>query len=59
MKPNFAHVSSTAYFVVLPKNLVAHSNTVGLDFGKEIFGPVGGVVFALIVAVSCFGALNG
>lgn len=48
-----------AYFIVLPKNLVAHSNTVGLDFGKEIFGPIGGVVFALIVAVSCFGALNG
>ncbi|KAK9897215.1 hypothetical protein P389DRAFT_54590 [Cystobasidium minutum MCA 4210] len=52
-------MANTAYFIVLPKTLVAHSNTVGLDFGKQIFGPVGGVVFALIVAVSCFGALNG
>lgn len=51
--------SLQAYFVVLPKTMVAHSNTVGLDFGKEMFGPIGGVVFALIVAMSCFGALNG
>ena len=48
----------TAYFIVLPKNLVSHSNTVGLDFGKEMFGPAGGIAFAAIVAMSCFGAVN-
>lgn len=35
------------------------SNTVAMDFGRALFGPVGGVVFALMVAFSCFGALNG
>jgi amino acid transporter len=50
--------AQTAYFIVLPKNLVSHSNTVGLDFGKEMFGPAGGIAFAAIVAMSCFGAVN-
>lgn len=35
------------------------SNTVALDFGHAMFGSIGGSVFALIVAISCFGALNG
>lgn len=38
---------------------LARSNTVALDFGRALFGPVGGVAFALMVAISCFGALNG
>lgn len=38
---------------------VGRSNTVALDFGRAMFGPVGGVVFAAMVAFSCFGALNG
>ncbi|KAF8212202.1 amino acid transporter [Mycena galopus ATCC 62051] len=35
------------------------SNTVAMDFGRALFGPVGGTVFAFMVAISCFGALNG
>ena len=35
------------------------SNTVALDFGCALFGPVGGSIFAFMVAFSCFGALNG
>lgn len=35
------------------------SNTVALDFGRAMFGRVGAVVFACMVAFSCFGALNG
>ena len=35
------------------------SNTVALDFGRRLFGPVGGSIFAAMVAFSCFGALNG
>lgn len=38
---------------------MARSNTVALDFGRALFGPVGGVPFAVMVAISCFGALNG
>lgn len=35
------------------------SNTVALDFGRAVFGRIGGIVFAVMVAFSCFGALNG
>jgi len=38
---------------------VGLSNTVAMDFGRALFGPVGGIVFAFMVAFSCFGALNG
>jgi len=52
-------VVNVAYFVVLDKETVARSNTVGLDFGRALFGPAGGILFSCIIAVSCFGALNG
>lgn len=39
--------------------MVGLSNTVALDFGRALFGPIGGSVFAFMVAFSCFGALNG
>lgn len=41
------------------QDLVSSSNTVALDFGRALFGPVGGTIFAIMVAISCFGALNG
>ena len=41
------------------QNIVSLSNTVALDFGRVMFGPIGGSIFALMVAISCFGALNG
>ncbi|KAH8833666.1 Non-repetitive/WGA-negative nucleoporin C-terminal-domain-containing protein [Flagelloscypha sp. PMI_526] len=51
--------ANVSYFVVLEKDVVAASNTVGMDFGRALFGPIGGSVFAFMVAFSCFGALNG
>jgi len=30
-----------------------------MDFGRALFGPIGGALFAFMVAFSCFGALNG
>ncbi|KAI9509624.1 L-methionine transporter [Russula earlei] len=52
-------LSNISYFVVLDKDTVALSNTVALDFGRALFGSVGGSIFAFLVAFSCFGALNG
>ncbi|KIK57784.1 hypothetical protein GYMLUDRAFT_45973 [Collybiopsis luxurians FD-317 M1] len=52
-------LANFSYFTVLEKNVVGLSNTVALDFGRAIFGPWGGTVFAFMVAFSCFGALNG
>ncbi|KAJ7632655.1 L-methionine transporter [Roridomyces roridus] len=52
-------LANLAYFVVLDKNTISLSNTVAMDFGRALMGPIGGMVFALMVAISCFGALNG
>ncbi|KAF7322996.1 L-methionine transporter [Mycena chlorophos] len=52
-------LANLAYFVVLDKTVLSRSNTVAMDFGRALFGSVGGTVFALMVAISCFGALNG
>ncbi|TDL24790.1 L-methionine transporter [Rickenella mellea] len=52
-------LTNVSYFVVLDKNTVGLSNTVALDFGRALFGPIGGSLFAFMVAFSCFGALNG
>ncbi|KJA27182.1 hypothetical protein HYPSUDRAFT_35772 [Hypholoma sublateritium FD-334 SS-4] len=52
-------LANISYFVVLDKSLVGLSNTVAMDFGRALFGPLGGTLFAFMVAFSCFGALNG
>lgn len=43
----------------MDKATVSISNTVAMDFGRTLFGPIGGTIFACMVAFSCFGALNG
>ncbi|KAK7467094.1 hypothetical protein VKT23_004154 [Stygiomarasmius scandens] len=52
-------LANISYFVVLDKAIVGLSNTVAMDFGRALWGPVGGTIFAFMVAFSCFGALNG
>ncbi|KZP19453.1 L-methionine transporter [Athelia psychrophila] len=52
-------LANISYFVVLDQATIARSNTVAMDFGRALFGPVGGIIFAFMVAFSCFGALNG
>ncbi|KAF9999238.1 hypothetical protein BGZ65_005380 [Modicella reniformis] len=55
----FYLLANTAYYAVLPAQVVMSTNTVAIDFGKQMFGNTGGVLFALCVACSCFGAANG
>ncbi|KAG8855164.1 hypothetical protein FRB96_007202 [Tulasnella sp. 330] len=50
--------ANVSYFIVLDKLTVESSNTVALDFGRALFGSLGGVLFSVMVAISCFGALN-
>jgi hypothetical protein len=45
--------------LLLSQAVIAQSNTIALDFGWALFGRAGGVVFALVVAFSCLGALTG
>src|SRR5207244_1693198 len=51
-------LANISYFFVLPAAVIASSNTIAVQFGTTVFGPVGGVVFSLAVSVSCLGALN-
>lgn len=51
-------LANVAYYAVLPTATIKQTNTIALDFGRAILGPIGGTVFALCVACSCFGALN-
>lgn len=51
-------LANCAYFVALSPETVASSNTVALDFGREVIGKFGAVVFSTLVAISCFGALS-
>ncbi len=51
-------LANVSYFLVLPLATINSSNTVAVKFGSKVFGPVGALVFALIVSASCFGSLN-
>ncbi|KAL7957383.1 amino acid transporter [Trichoderma compactum] len=51
-------LANVSYFLVLPLASINASNTVAVMFGSKVFGPIGALVFALIVSASCFGALN-
>lgn len=47
--------ANIAYLAVLPAEVVMHSNAISIDFGIQVFGKAGGIVFAICVALSCFG----
>lgn len=51
-------LASVAYIFVLPTSIISSSNTIAVQFGSVVFGPVGSLVLALIVSGSCIGALN-
>ncbi|KAI2622104.1 amino acid permease-domain-containing protein [Hypomontagnella submonticulosa] len=51
-------LANFSYFLVLPLEVLNSTNTVAVMFGSKVFGPVGALIFALIVSASCFGALN-
>ncbi|KAH9904676.1 amino acid permease-domain-containing protein [Xylariomycetidae sp. FL2044] len=51
-------LANVSYFLVLPLETINSSNTVAVMFGSKVFGPIGALVFALIVSASCFGSLN-
>lgn len=44
------------YYAVLPKALVAVTETIGVDFGAEVFGKFGNILMPILVASSTFGS---
>ena len=51
-------MANVSYFLVLPHSTIEASNTIAVQFGGKVFGPVGALILALVVSASCFGALN-
>ena len=51
-------LANMAYIFVLPPATIASTNTIAVKFGSVVFGPIGSFFLALIVSLSCFGALN-
>ena len=51
-------LANVAYIFVLPAATIASSNTIAVQFGSVVFGPLGSLALAVIVSLSCFGALN-
>lgn len=51
-------LANVAYLFVLPLATIKSSDTIAVQFGAQVFGPVGSLVLALVVSASCFGALN-
>ncbi|OXV06748.1 hypothetical protein Egran_05485 [Elaphomyces granulatus] len=51
-------LANVSYILVLPLSTIEKSNTVAVQFGGKVFGPVGALILALVVSASCFGALN-
>ncbi|MCJ1378740.1 hypothetical protein MMC17_001839 [Xylographa soralifera] len=51
-------LANIAYIFVLPAVTIASTNTIAVQFGAAVFGPLGALSLAVIVSLSCFGALN-
>lgn len=51
-------LANIAYIFVLPTSTIVSSNTIAVQFGSAVFGPLGSLCLAVIVSLSCFGALN-
>ncbi|KAI9193602.1 amino acid/polyamine transporter I [Polychytrium aggregatum] len=52
-------LTNLAYYAVLPEDVIVKSASVAMDFGKNVFGHVGGIIIPIIVIGSTFGAANG
>ncbi|KAI5284352.1 Y+L amino acid transporter, partial [Ascosphaera atra] len=51
-------MANVSYFFVLPIATIEETNTIGVQFGRKAFGPIGAAILALVVSGSCYGSLN-
>ncbi|KAJ3223234.1 hypothetical protein HK099_001369 [Clydaea vesicula] len=47
-----------AYYAVLPIEAIGKSSSIAMDYGKLVFGPIGGILIPIVVIGSTFGATN-
>ena len=52
-------IANIAYIAILPLDLYKPSDVVGIQVGVAAFGSAGAYIFAMLVACSAFGAING
>lgn len=45
-----------AYYFALPASIIAKSETIGVEFGRAIFGSTGAVIMPILISVCIFGA---
>ncbi|KAF2157044.1 amino acid transporter [Myriangium duriaei CBS 260.36] len=50
-------LANVSYLFVLPFDTINSTNTVAVTFGRQVFGSVGAVIFALVVSLSCYGSI--
>lgn len=51
-------LANVSYFLVLPQSIIESTNAIAVQFGAKVFGSIGSLVLALVVSMSCIGALN-
>lgn len=51
-------LANVSYYLVLPQSVLSTSTAIAVAFGRKSLGFVGGLLFAIAVTLSCFGALN-
>lgn len=51
-------LTNVAYFSIMSEAEIEAATSVALTFATKIFGKVGGIIFALLISLSCIGALN-
>ena len=52
-------LACTAVLGLLPREVLAQSQAPMADAARSLWGPAAGVTLAVVMAISCFGALNG
>uniref|UniRef100_A0A060T299 ARAD1A06600p n=1 Tax=Blastobotrys adeninivorans TaxID=409370 RepID=A0A060T299_BLAAD len=51
-------LANLSYYLVLTQEEILGSTTVTLTYMNKIFGKIGGIVFSLLIAITCLGSLN-
>ena len=45
-----------AYYFALPASIIARSETIGVEFGRSIFGNTGAIIMPILISICIFGA---
>ncbi len=49
-------MTQLGYFFTLPAHVIAASETIGIEFGRAVFGKAGAIVMPILISICIFGA---